>query len=111
MSENGNDVWRAWKLDFFRLLQSHMGFPKKEGSDDRRRFPEFSVSCTFADNIAMVEFEALPKPGRRETPKDSKEFDVTIYSAASAVEDVRGNLLPQLRQRIALADPRRARPF
>jgi hypothetical protein len=107
----GTELEQAWRLDLFRRLQPLLGFPKKDGSYDRRRFAEFLVSCTFSDNKALVEFEALPKPGRRETPKDSKEFDIGTTSAAHAVEDLRANLIPPLRNRIAGAERRRARPF
>jgi hypothetical protein len=107
----GNELEQAWRLDLFRLLQPYLGFPKKDGSNDRRRFLEFWVSCTFSDDKALVEFDALPKPGRRESPKDVREYDIATYSAAKAVEDLRTDLLPALRQRIAAIERRRARPF
>ncbi|HEY1680955.1 MAG TPA: hypothetical protein VGF98_04915 [Candidatus Tumulicola sp.] len=107
----GSELEQAWRLDLFRLLHPHLGFPKKDGSNDRRRFSEFWVSCTFSNNKALIEFDALPKPGRRESPKDIREYDIATYSAAKAVEDLRADLLPPLRQRIAAAQRRRARPF
>jgi hypothetical protein len=107
----GNELEQAWRLDLFRLLRPYLGFPKKDGSSDRRRFLEFWVSCTFADNKALVEFDALPKPGRRESPKDIRQYDIAAYSAAQAVQDLRADLLPPLRQRIAAAERRRTRPF
>jgi hypothetical protein len=107
----GTEPEQTWRLDLFRLLQPFLGFPKKDGSYDRRRFAEFWVSCTFSDNKALVQFDALPKPGRLESPSDFKEFDVSTSSPAQAVDDLRANLIPPLRNRVAAAERRRARPF